>query len=285
MALGASCPSKITLRRFDLRRATCEPCNLSCLARAAGSTRSSPLTRRPQSCCVARLENGVPPKSRGNQRSPRNFQVQCNIPAIMQRSKLRLCRMTDARIIKKYPNRRLYDTEISRYITLEEVRQLVLQNVKFKVLDKRTREDITRQHPATGNLRAGRRGQPDLSHRVVDPHSSGFTATRCRAAWDVIWNCRCSVCGAAASLHGSAQAPAGPGAAADSDPARDADQQMPIWRLVRREFFAILSRARVFEGASDRTPVSRGSPLRAFFLGRDILIGQFHLYVQQQIFL
>ena len=30
------------------------------------------------------------------------------------------------RIIKKYPNRRLYDTEVSRYITLEEVRQLVM---------------------------------------------------------------------------------------------------------------------------------------------------------------
>ena len=32
------------------------------------------------------------------------------------------------RTIKKYPNRRLYDTEISSYITLEEVRQLVLDN-------------------------------------------------------------------------------------------------------------------------------------------------------------
>ena len=52
--------------------------------------------------------------------------------------------MTDVRIIKKYPNRRLYDTEISRYITLEEVRQLVLQNIRFRVEDKRSHEDITR---------------------------------------------------------------------------------------------------------------------------------------------
>lgn len=52
--------------------------------------------------------------------------------------------MSDLRVIKKYPNRRLYDTEISRYITLEEVRQLVLQSVRFKVEDKRTHEDITR---------------------------------------------------------------------------------------------------------------------------------------------
>jgi polyhydroxyalkanoate synthesis repressor PhaR len=52
--------------------------------------------------------------------------------------------MSEIRVIKKYPNRRLYDTEISRYITLEEVRQLVLQNVPFRVEDKRSREDITR---------------------------------------------------------------------------------------------------------------------------------------------
>ena len=52
--------------------------------------------------------------------------------------------MTTPRIIKKYPNRRLYDTDISRYITLEEIRQLVLQNVQFRVEDKRTHEDITR---------------------------------------------------------------------------------------------------------------------------------------------
>lgn len=52
--------------------------------------------------------------------------------------------MSEERIIKKYPNRRLYDTEISRYITLEEVRQLVLNDVEFKVIDKRSKEDITR---------------------------------------------------------------------------------------------------------------------------------------------
>lgn len=52
--------------------------------------------------------------------------------------------MTEARIIKKYPNRRLYDTEISRYITLEEIRDLVVSNVNFVVIDKKTREDITR---------------------------------------------------------------------------------------------------------------------------------------------
>lgn len=48
------------------------------------------------------------------------------------------------RLIKKYPNRRLYDTAISRYITLEEIRDLVLNGTEFKVVDKKTEKDITR---------------------------------------------------------------------------------------------------------------------------------------------
>jgi polyhydroxyalkanoate synthesis repressor PhaR len=48
------------------------------------------------------------------------------------------------RLIKKYPNRRLYDTEISRYITLEEIRQLVLDGIEFRVQDKKSEKDITR---------------------------------------------------------------------------------------------------------------------------------------------
>jgi len=52
--------------------------------------------------------------------------------------------MTSARIIKKYPNRRLYDTEISRYITLDDVRELVMQGGDFRVLDTSNSEDITR---------------------------------------------------------------------------------------------------------------------------------------------
>jgi len=47
-------------------------------------------------------------------------------------------------IIRKYPNRRLYDTSKSSYITLEDVKQLVLQNVEFKVLDSKTDEDLSK---------------------------------------------------------------------------------------------------------------------------------------------
>ena len=48
------------------------------------------------------------------------------------------------RIIKKYPNRRLYDTTTSTYITLAEVKQLVMSRESFEVRDAKTGEDITR---------------------------------------------------------------------------------------------------------------------------------------------
>ncbi len=49
-----------------------------------------------------------------------------------------------ARVIKKYPNRRLYDTETSAYITLAEVKQFVLSQETFVVQDARSGEDLTR---------------------------------------------------------------------------------------------------------------------------------------------
>jgi len=48
------------------------------------------------------------------------------------------------RTIKKYPNRRLYDTHESAYITLEGVRTMVCNSDSFKVVDSRSGEDITR---------------------------------------------------------------------------------------------------------------------------------------------
>jgi polyhydroxyalkanoate synthesis repressor PhaR len=52
--------------------------------------------------------------------------------------------MNEPRTIKKYPNRRLYDTVESRYITLDDIRALVLERVDFVVIDKKTQGDITR---------------------------------------------------------------------------------------------------------------------------------------------
>lgn len=52
--------------------------------------------------------------------------------------------MPNVRIIKKYPNRRLYDTEVSRYITLTDVRDLVMRCVPFRVQDTASEADLTR---------------------------------------------------------------------------------------------------------------------------------------------
>lgn len=52
--------------------------------------------------------------------------------------------MSDPRVIKKYPNRRLYDTVESRYITLADVRRLVVERIDFVVVDKKNNADITR---------------------------------------------------------------------------------------------------------------------------------------------
>jgi len=49
-----------------------------------------------------------------------------------------------SRVIKKYPNRRLYDTANSGYITLADVKQMVLDHVDFQVVDAKSGEDLTR---------------------------------------------------------------------------------------------------------------------------------------------
>jgi polyhydroxyalkanoate synthesis repressor PhaR len=48
------------------------------------------------------------------------------------------------RILKKYPNRRLYDTNASTYITLADVKKMVLEGVEFEVRDAKTGDDLTR---------------------------------------------------------------------------------------------------------------------------------------------
>lgn len=50
----------------------------------------------------------------------------------------------ETRIIKKYPNRRLYDTQISSYITLQDIKELVMNKYDFKVIDAKSKDDLTR---------------------------------------------------------------------------------------------------------------------------------------------
>jgi polyhydroxyalkanoate synthesis repressor PhaR len=71
------------------------------------------------------------------------------------------------RIIKKYPNRRLYDTEISSYITLEEIRQLVLDGETFEVRDAKSGEDLTRSVLLQIISEHEEKGQPMLSPQLL----------------------------------------------------------------------------------------------------------------------
>ncbi len=52
--------------------------------------------------------------------------------------------MSEPRLIKKYPNRRLYDTELSRYITIEDVRALIANRIRPRIVEQRSGADITR---------------------------------------------------------------------------------------------------------------------------------------------
>jgi polyhydroxyalkanoate synthesis repressor PhaR len=52
--------------------------------------------------------------------------------------------MSQLRVVKKYPNRRLYDTEISSYVTLEDLRQLIIEGETIEVRDARSGDDLTR---------------------------------------------------------------------------------------------------------------------------------------------
>ncbi len=71
------------------------------------------------------------------------------------------------RVIKKYPNRRLYDTEISSYITLEEVRQLVLDGEHFEVRDAKSGDDLTRSVLLQIISEHEEKGQPMLSPQLL----------------------------------------------------------------------------------------------------------------------
>lgn len=75
--------------------------------------------------------------------------------------------MAQVRTIKKYPNRRLYDTEISSYITLEEVRQLVLDNEEFEVRDAKTGNDLTRSVLLQIISEHEERGQPMFTTNLL----------------------------------------------------------------------------------------------------------------------
>ena len=75
--------------------------------------------------------------------------------------------MSGTRVIKKYPNRRLYDTEQSRYITLSDIRKLVMRGGEFQVVDSNSGEDLTRSILLQIMLEEESGGQPLFSAKML----------------------------------------------------------------------------------------------------------------------
>jgi polyhydroxyalkanoate synthesis repressor PhaR len=75
--------------------------------------------------------------------------------------------MPAPRVIKKYPNRRLYDTELSRYITLADVRNLVLDGVEVRVVESSSQEDLTRAILLQIMLEEEAGGEPLFSAKML----------------------------------------------------------------------------------------------------------------------
>ncbi len=76
------------------------------------------------------------------------------------------------RVIRKYANRRLYDTSESRYVTLEDIRQLIIDQAEFYVEDSKTKEDITRNIllqiiTEQENLGTDAEGRPMFSNKAL----------------------------------------------------------------------------------------------------------------------
>ena len=152
--------------------------------------------------------------------------------------------MSDIRIIKKYPNRRLYDTEVSRYITLEEVRQLVMENVKFRVLDKNTHDDITRSILLQVIAEQEEGGNPifttELLIRVIrfygDPMQASITRYL-ELSMQLYVQKQQQFAEQLKQMLGQAGHPV-------QLLKEMAEQNVPIWRSVRKEFLKNLSRAK-----------------------------------------
>lgn len=149
--------------------------------------------------------------------------------------------MSEVRIIKKYPNRRLYDTEISRYITLEEIRVLVLQNIVFRVEDKRSHEDITRSILLQVIAEQEEGGNPIFSTELLqfiiryygDPMQTSISrylelSTQLFAEQQLNFTDQLK------QMLGQAQQPL-------QILKELAESQIPLWRTVRREFVKNLS--------------------------------------------
>jgi polyhydroxyalkanoate synthesis repressor PhaR len=87
----------------------------------------------------------MPPRARTAQRPRLRAMHATAARAAAHRSQREVKMENQVRLIKKYPNRRLYDTKTSSYITLADVKQMVLKDETFQVVDAKSSDDLTRQ--------------------------------------------------------------------------------------------------------------------------------------------
>ena len=87
--------------------------------------------------------------------------------------------MTEARIIKRYQNRKLYDTHQSCYVTLEEIAQIIREGHEIQVIDNKTKNDITYitqiQLLFDQEKKSTRAGDVELLKRVIRGNEGTFT--------------------------------------------------------------------------------------------------------------
>ena len=74
---------------------------------------------------------------------------------------------TQEHVIKKYPNRRMYDTASSSYVALADIKQLVMHNNPFRVVDAKSGEDLTRSILLQIILEHESEGAPILTEQVL----------------------------------------------------------------------------------------------------------------------
>jgi polyhydroxyalkanoate synthesis repressor PhaR len=147
--------------------------------------------------------------------------------------------MSEPRVIKKYPNRRLYDTVESRYITLADVRRLVTDKVEFVVIDKKTQEDITRSILLQVISEQEHTGQPLMSQ--------DFLSQCIRSYGGAMQNFVGNYLEQSLKLFSNQQPPAQPGAAPTGAPdpfvamANIARQNYERWLAMQGEFLRAMS--------------------------------------------
>jgi polyhydroxyalkanoate synthesis repressor PhaR len=158
-------------------------------------------------------------------------------------SRFKESQMSEPRVIKKYPNRRLYDTVESRYITLADIRRLVVEGIDFLVVDKKSQEDITRTILLQVIAEQEQHGEPLLSRdflaQVIRSHGGGAQAV---VASYLEQSLRL-IAPQQHELAGQLHAAASPGVA---DPAgANAERNYQRWRSLQNDIFRLLRAATV----------------------------------------